>query len=212
MTLSRILVATIALALVAPAVPISADVQYVRCESGAFGRYRECRVKTENRVELVRELSGNRCQQWKSWGYDRDGVWVDRGCRAEFRVGKDGGGIGAGGAAAIGVVAGVAVIGAILASKADHKDEKDETVVAPEWARGRFRGFSPKLESDFDITVARNGTVSGSATGAQALSGHLTTNNRLHLGNLEFDIERESWGFTARQTTDRENVIYFRKR
>lgn len=208
MVLRRYLIAAVALALVAPAVPISADVQYVRCESGAFGRYRECRVKTENRVELVRELSRNRCQQWKSWGYDRDGVWVDRGCRAEFRVGKDGGGIGAGGATAIGVVAGAAVIGAILASKKDHKDE---AVGASEWARGRFHGFSPKLETDFDITVARDGKVSGSAN-TQAISGHLTTNNRMHLGDLEFDIARESWGFAATQKDDRENVIYFRKR
>jgi len=24
----------------------------------------------------------------KSWGYDNRGIWVDRGCRAEFNVGR----------------------------------------------------------------------------------------------------------------------------
>lgn len=207
MTIRRSLSAAVAVALAFSAVPVSADVQYVRCESGAFGRYKECRVKTDNRVELVRELSRNRCQQWKSWGYDRDGVWVDRGCRAEFRVGRDGG-IGTGGAVAIGAVAGAAIIGAILASKNDHKGE---SVAAPEWARGRFRGFSPKLDTEFDITVARDGKVTGSAN-SQAVSGHLTSDDGLHLGDVEFDIERESWGFAAKQKDDRDNVIYFRKR
>ncbi len=206
MMMRRLVAAAVVVGLAGPAVPMSADVQYLRCESGAFGRYKKCRAKTENRVELVRELSRNRCQQWKSWGYDRDGVWVDRGCRAEFRVGRDGG-IGAGGAVAIGAVAGAAIVGAILAGKKDHKDEQ---VTAPEWARGRFQGFSPKHDTDFNITVARDGKVTGSAN-TQAINGHFTANNRLHLGDLEFDVARETWGFAAKQRDDNDNVVYFRR-
>jgi hypothetical protein len=37
-------------------------------------------------VELLRQVSGSPCIQGQTWGYDLRGVWVDRGCRAEFRV------------------------------------------------------------------------------------------------------------------------------
>ncbi len=201
--------AGVALTLAVPAtVSLRADVQYVRCESGRLGRYKQCAAKTEGRVELVRELSGNRCQQWKSWGYDRDGVWVDKGCRAEFRVGKDGGG--AGTAIAVGAVAGAAILGAILATKGNG-DHANEAVGAPDWAQGRFRGFSPKLDTEFDITVARDGKVSGTADD-KAITGHSTPKGVLHLGELEFELTRESWGFAAKQKGDADNVIYFRRR
>jgi hypothetical protein len=37
-------------------------------------------------VELLRQLSGTACVQGQSWGWDAEGVWVDGGCRALFRV------------------------------------------------------------------------------------------------------------------------------
>ncbi len=206
MRVRRMVATTVIAGLIAPAVPLSADVTHVRCESGAFGRYRECPVRTEGRVELVRELSRNRCHQWQSWGYDRDGVWVDNGCRAEFRVGKEG--IGAGTGVAIGAIAGAAIIGAILSGK--QKDHKDDVVASPEWARGRFQGFSPKHETEFDLTIARDGNVTGYADG-KAVTGHVSSNNRLHVGDLEFEMRRESWGFAAKQRDDGDNVIYFRR-
>jgi hypothetical protein len=186
-----------------------ADERTIRCESGSFGRYRECRADTENRVELVRELSRNKCRQWNSWGYDRRAVWVDKGCRAEFRVGKDGG-IGAGTAAVIGVVAGAAIIGAIVASKSKG-DAHEDASAPPDWARGTFGGFSPKHDAELEITIANDGQVSGTG-GSQAIGGHVSSGNRLHLGDLEFDMVRESWGFAARQRGDAESIIYFRRR
>lgn len=33
----------------------------------------------------------------------------------------------------------------------------------------------------------------------------------VHLGDLEFDLTRESWGFAAKQRGDNDNVIYFRR-
>lgn len=188
---------------------VAADVSYVRCESGFMGRYKECAAKTEGRVELVRELSRGRCQQWKSWGFDRDGVWVDNGCRAEFRVGKDGGGPGAGTAVAVGAVAGAAILAAILANKG--KESSPEAIGAPEWARGRFTGFSPKLDEEFDVTIDRDGNAKGTA-GGKPVTGFITAkSNDLHLGELEFQLTRESWGFAAKQKNDAENVIYFRR-
>lgn len=54
----------------------------VRCESG--GDYQHCRTDTHNGVRLYRQLSRSSCQYNDTWGYDRRGVWVDQGCRAEF--------------------------------------------------------------------------------------------------------------------------------
>lgn len=56
------------------------------CESND-GRYRECRADTRGGVQLVRQISRTQCIQGQSWGSNRNGVWVDRGCRAEFVVG-----------------------------------------------------------------------------------------------------------------------------
>jgi Protein of unknown function (DUF3011) len=59
----------------------------VTCES-AERRYRRCPVRTGGRVDLLRRRSTADCVEGRSWGYDRSGVWVDQGCRADFRVGR----------------------------------------------------------------------------------------------------------------------------
>ena len=41
---------------------------------------------TGHSVILVRQLSDSRCVQGQTWGWDARGVWVDRGCRGEFRA------------------------------------------------------------------------------------------------------------------------------
>jgi hypothetical protein len=37
-------------------------------------------------VQLVKQRSESPCRQGYSWGYDRRGIWVDHGCRADFQV------------------------------------------------------------------------------------------------------------------------------
>ncbi len=59
--------------------------QTVRCESSDRD-YRRCSVPVRTGVQLIRQLSGTRCVQGRNWGWDRSGIWVDDGCRAEFRV------------------------------------------------------------------------------------------------------------------------------
>ncbi len=59
--------------------------QIVRCASdGRKQRY--CKVDTRRGVELYRQHSKARCRYGSSWGYDRKGIWVDEGCRAEFLI------------------------------------------------------------------------------------------------------------------------------
>lgn len=94
MTSFRFLV-IVATAVALSALPVVAHAQWqgghvpggrFTCESND-GRYRECRVDTRQGVQLVRQLSRTQCIEGQSWGASRSGVWVDRGCRAEFAVG-----------------------------------------------------------------------------------------------------------------------------
>ena len=60
----------------------------LRCES-TDGRQQYCRADTRNGVRLIDRLSRAPCVEGQTWGYDRRGVWVDRGCRAVFEVRND---------------------------------------------------------------------------------------------------------------------------
>jgi hypothetical protein len=59
----------------------------VRCESHG-GNYQRCPIDLgrDASVRLVNKLSGADCRQGSSWGWQRDGIWVNRGCRADFLV------------------------------------------------------------------------------------------------------------------------------
>lgn len=47
---------------------------------------RECRIRVRREVRLVKQKSVTPCVEDRNWGWDRRGVWVSDGCRAEFRV------------------------------------------------------------------------------------------------------------------------------
>ncbi|WP_394541304.1 DUF3011 domain-containing protein [Lysobacter enzymogenes] len=66
----------------------------IRCESDG-GRQQYCDADTRGGVRLNRQLSKSSCIQGRSWGYDRRGVWVSQGCRADFEIGRGGHGGGA---------------------------------------------------------------------------------------------------------------------
>lgn len=55
------------------------------CES-RDDRYRHCPADIRREARLVRQTSSSRCEYNRSWGYDGNGVWVDRGCRGEFEI------------------------------------------------------------------------------------------------------------------------------
>ncbi|MEO8742313.1 MAG: DUF3011 domain-containing protein [Lysobacteraceae bacterium] len=58
----------------------------VRCES-INHQTQHCRANTEGGVRLVHKLSDSSCYQGTDWGWDRGGIWVANGCRAEFQAG-----------------------------------------------------------------------------------------------------------------------------
>lgn len=57
----------------------------IRCSSDD-GRRNYCAADTRDGVRMVRQISGSACRQGETWGFDRRGIWVDRGCRAEFEI------------------------------------------------------------------------------------------------------------------------------
>lgn len=69
--------------------------QVLRCES-IKQRDRYCPVDTRGGVRIVRQESRADCVLGRTWGYDRRGIWVTRGCRARFEVGGRGYGYGNG--------------------------------------------------------------------------------------------------------------------
>ena len=62
-----------------------ARVTTVSCNSNDEKRH-YCDADTRIGVRLLKQNSGSPCEQNRTWGYDRRGIWVDRGCRADFEV------------------------------------------------------------------------------------------------------------------------------
>ena len=59
----------------------------VICES-IDGQRNRCAVDTSMGIRLLRQVSGSDCVLNGTWGYDADGIWVSKGCRAEFAIGE----------------------------------------------------------------------------------------------------------------------------
>ena len=55
------------------------------CESD-YGHTHRCSVDTRSGVHLTRQLSRVDCVFGRTWGYNRNEIWVRDGCRAEFSV------------------------------------------------------------------------------------------------------------------------------
>ena len=61
--------------------------QSIYCASDV-GRRHTCPINTNGgAVRLVSQKSGSNCVQGRTWGFNNAGIWVDRGCRADFEVG-----------------------------------------------------------------------------------------------------------------------------
>lgn len=197
--------ALVSLGLVALPMPAVAE-QNLRCDSHGF-KYRYCRADTDNRVELVRKHSLFDCREGRSWGYDRYGVWVDHGCSAEFRVGRDGH---HDRNKAIGI--GVAVLGlAALAAAANSRKQQAQQEAegdVPAWAVGQFSGYDEQERVEVRLHILPGGGVTGSA-GDHEFSGQWR-NGQLDAGKQRFRVERSGSGFLATDVRDDRHRVSFR--
>ncbi len=60
----------------------------ITCKSENY-RYRHCKADTSRGVRLKKVKSRAPCIQYQTWGWNRRGIWVDKGCEAEFELGDD---------------------------------------------------------------------------------------------------------------------------
>ncbi len=193
------------LGLVAMPLPVAAE-ETLRCDSHGF-HYRYCRVDTGNRVELIRKHGLFDCREGRSWGYDRYGVWVDRGCSAEFRVGRDGH---HDRNKAIGI--GVAVLGlAALAAAANSRKQQAQQEAegdVPAWAVGQFSGYDDHERVEVRLQILPGGGVTGSA-GEHEFTGQWR-DSQLDAGKQRFRVERNGSGFLATDVRDDRHRVSFR--
>ena len=59
--------------------------QTISCNSDDMQRH-HCAADTRGGVQLIRQRSEANCIYGQTWGFDRSGIWVDRGCRADFQL------------------------------------------------------------------------------------------------------------------------------
>jgi len=158
------------------------------CESISY-RYRYCNANTQNRVSLVSEIStGNLCRQGYGWGYDGGGIWVDHGCRGEFRYGEDNrrrndAAIAAGiiGAFALGAAAG-------SQNNAPPPPRAPQASAVPPWAVGSFHAWDSDAGDTVQLIVRSNGTVILRDEG-----GRIVNQGTLADGMVYWSTGKRSW-------------------
>lgn len=198
--LARALSPWLCLSLVAGPLPARAE-STVRCESYNHG-YNYCRAYTDNRVRLSRQISSTECREDRNWGYDRNGIWVNNGCSAEFRVGREGS---SHDKAAVGALVGLAAIAAIAASQ--HKQQSPQDVQS--WAVGNFSGWDEFEGVNVQLNILPGGSVSGRA-GRNEFTGTLE-GDRLSAGRHTFRIARAGNGFVATDERDGNHRVTFQR-
>lgn len=99
----------------------------LRCESRNY-RYARCQADTRSGVRLSRVLGGD-CKNRRNWGTERNFIWVNNGCRAEFQVGGNGG-RNDGGVSTGAVIAGAAVAAGLLALLLSKNKKRDGDAAA----------------------------------------------------------------------------------
>lgn len=214
-------------ALLVTAPPALAD--YTLTCGSVGGRHNTCRLSEPGYVTLVRQVSGARCEQGRSWDFDRREIWVDNGCEAEFRVERwgyrrDGGASASGSsgrhdaAVAAAVIAGAAVLGALANNKDHHDDYKyrdsnyygpRHTSYVPGWMVGTFRGYNPMYGADVEMTIRSDGRMSAVASG-RPIEGYVN-DQQLIVGPVIFDIDQTREGFVTSQKGDRANEVRYRR-
>ncbi len=61
----------------------------ITCSSDDMRR-NYCAADTRGGVRMIRQRSDAACREGHSWGVSPRGIWVDRGCRADFEIGAGG--------------------------------------------------------------------------------------------------------------------------
>jgi len=155
--------------------------RHVTCYSDNY-RHNYCRVDTDHYVQLTREFSSGNCREGDTWGYDSNGIWVDRGCSAEFSVGNSG-----------------------------YRDYnyRNYSNGVPGWAVGNFRGKNEHDGSEASISISPGGDVTAVWAG-QAHTGFFESRN-MRLDNMDFIVKQRADGFETILRSDHRNRVFFHR-
>lgn len=186
------------LGLVFGGAPAQAQVQgppiTLRCSSNGL-QLNRCPVGTDNGVELVKRRSLLACKPGETWGYDGQGIWVTRGCSADFRIG-------------VAHTPSAAV--ASPQNSANPMTPQGRLALGsrpPQWAVGTFVARDEYERLDIQLTVAADGRVQGKI-GDQAFTGVMTS-NRLDTGRHVFSFVHSGTGFYATNERNGQHHIQF---
>jgi hypothetical protein len=215
-------------------VATSASARTIECASRDY-QYQYCRVDTRGEVKLIKQISDSECRRGNTWGYDRNGIWVDDGCEARFRVGfdnddrnddddDDDDGPGLGTAAA--VVGGIALLGSLMGNRNNpYQQGVDPSSYGqqqpygqqgtysqtPNWAVGIFRGFSPAANTEVELHIQPDGSVVGYANGQQVEGFY--QEGRIVMAGVHYYLEQSPQGIrTVRVDGSSQPVTYQRIR
>ena len=203
--------------------PLAIADEVVTCKSHDY-KYEHCNIRSAGYVALQKQLSSTRCEQGRTWDYDRRGIWVDDGCKAEFLVENDDYGeddhhsSNNDAKVAAGVIIGAAILGALI-NNSNHDDKHKynddnyygsrHTSYVPSWMIGTFRGYNPDYDAEVELTIKSDGRVKGHAKG-QKVKGWIN-DERLHVGDTVFDIDQVRNGFVTTQKGNRHNEVHYHR-
>ncbi len=229
----------LALAVAATTISPDAFADYtVKCESFQKN-YKTCKLnKYHGYVRLERKLRNSKsCVKGRTWDFNRREIWVDEGCKAEFFVEtpygynknnnnynydsgrKSSSSSDAG--KAVAAIAGIAILGALLGDK-DGKYDDDyystkydsdnyygsrHNSYVPGWAKGKFRGYNEQYGEPVSMKIDSEGKVKVNA-GGQSMYGYYN-DDKIHIGNITFDVVRTPRGFETRQHGDFRNTVRY---
>ncbi len=129
------------------------------CSSNNY-RYSYCGIDTRGGVQLTNRLSKARCQLGTSWGYNGGGIWVDKGCSAQFLIAGTGRRPSPGDAAAAIIVGGI--VGAILDNNDRHNRHSDNYYPRPRPRRDdQWIDPTPQFDRDGNPNFDTHGNYQG---------------------------------------------------
>lgn len=183
----------------------------LRCQSKGY-KSKRCDVRTENRVQLIRQIAGN-CRKGRTWDYDYNSITVRDGCQAEFGYGyRYGGGDGGypypdrdenKGPSTGAIIAGVAVAGGLIALLASQGKKKNKEAAAvtepatPEKPATFPAGPPAKIVADFSALPAAARPVAHSCMVEAARQIGVTGGTRLTYDRL-VTLEQGNGGWRIR--------------
>ena len=214
----RVALSVAAATLLASAAPHAKADDFVTCES-RNDRYQTCSIARASYVTLERQLSGSSCMQGRTWDYNRNEIWVDDGCRAQFRVhsGSSGHGDNHDAKVAAGVLVGAAILGALAHNgnkekSASQYDDRYQgarhSSYVPSWMIGTFEGYNPTHGVEVTLTINGDGRATARTDAGQTITGWVN-NGELNAGGETFTVNQSRGGFVTSQVGDSHNTVRY---